>query len=208
MGVAPIVEPHPEIAQKPMMTVDVYLPLASVVLIYLTRMIELRTRRDTIAGPVRERLTLRLVVLAGTLMVAGSIVEFLLRHLKLNEWTFGGGWMCAVASVVVRRKAIAALGKFWSLHVEIREHHQFVQTGPFRWVRHPTYFSMILELVAAGLILNAWCALLVVALVFVPALILRLRLEEAALVEKFGERYRAYQRSTPALVPYKIPQAK
>src|SRR5205823_2151912 len=179
-----IVEPHPEIAQKPMMTVDVYLPLASVVLIYLTRMIELRTRRDTIAGPVRERLTLRLFVLAGTLMVAGSIVEFLLRHLKLNEWTFGGGWMCAVASVVVRRKAIAALGKFWSLHVEIREHHQFVQTGPFRWVRHPTYFSMILELLGLGLIMNATYTLVIVAVIFVPTLAFRINYEERALVEK------------------------
>ena len=115
--------------------------------------------------------------------------------------------MCAAASVVIRRQAIAALGKFWSLHVEIRESHRFVQAGPFRWMRHPTYFSMILELASIGLILNSPWTFLVVNLIFVPTLLLRLRLEEAALVEKFGETYRTYQRTTPALFPYRFPRA-
>lgn len=191
-----------------MKTVDVVLPLASVILIYLTRMIELGARRDTTAGPIRERLTLRLFVLAGTLMVAGSVVEFFVRHLTLNLWTFAGGWMCAALSVVIRRQAIAALGKFWSLHVEIRDGHQFVQAGPFRWMRHPTYFSMILELASIGLILISPWTFLVVSLIFFPTLLLRLRVEEGALVEKFGEAYRRYQRTTPALFPYRFPRAR
>src|SRR6266516_2720502 len=186
-----------------MKTVDELLPLASVVVIYLTRMIELGARRDTTAGAIRERLTLRLFVLAVTLMVAGSIVEFFVRQSTLKWWTFAAGWMCAAVSVVIRRQAIAALGKFWILHVEIRDGHQFVQAGPFRCVRHPTYFSMILELAAIGLILNSPWAFLVVSLIFVPTLLLRLRLEQAALVEKFGEAYRTYQRTTPALFPYR-----
>lgn len=37
----------------------------------------------------------------------------------------------AVASFALRRAAIRALGRFWSLHVEMREGHEFVTTGPF-----------------------------------------------------------------------------
>ena len=194
--------------QKLMKTADVFLPVISVALIYLVRVIELGTKRDTVPGPIRERVTLRLFILAGTLMVVGGTIEFWVRRRTLNGWTFGAGWICALASFVVRRKAISALGKFWSLHVEIRENHQFVQTGPFRWVRHPTYLSMILELASVGLILDAPGALLFVSLLFVPALVMRLQLEEAALVEKFGDAYRIYQRTTPALLPYKFPRAK
>ena len=116
------------------------------------------------------------------------------------------GWTCGLASFGIRRSAIAALGKFWSLHVEIRETHEFVRSGPFRWMRHPTYFSMMLELLALALILQAGWTALLVAVLFVPALLARVRLEEAALVEKFGEAYRAYQRSTPAVIPWKGPQ--
>ena len=117
------------------------------------------------------------------------------------------GWLCALGSFYIRRQAIAALGRFWSLHVEIRQHHQLVQIGPFRWLRHPTYFSMILELLSGALMFNARYSLLIVPLLFIPALLLRLRLEEAALIEKFGDAYRAYQKSTPAIIPYKWPLA-
>src|SRR5439155_10742820 len=121
----------------------------------LTRIMELGAKRDRISGPVRETLTLRLFILAGTLMGIGAIGEFLIAGRALNWLMFGGGWACALVSFAIRRSAIAALGKFWSLHVEIRATHQFVRDGPFRWMRQPTYFSMILELLAAGLILNA-----------------------------------------------------
>jgi protein-S-isoprenylcysteine O-methyltransferase Ste14 len=115
------------------------------------------------------------------------------------------GWVCAATSFAIRRQAIAALGRFWSLHVEIRKDHELVKDGPFRWVRHPTYLSMVLELLAGGLILNAWYSLIGVSLLFVPTLLVRIQIEEAALVAKFGDAYQNYQRSTPALFPYKTP---
>jgi protein-S-isoprenylcysteine O-methyltransferase Ste14 len=56
------------------------------------------------------------------------------------------------------------------------------------------------------LILNALFTLPVVAVIFLPTLLLRLRLEETALVEKFGNEYREYQRKTPMLFPFRIPR--
>src|SRR2546426_1936029 len=184
---------------------DIVLPVASVIAIYGARMAELQAKRDTVPGSVREMLTFRLFMFAGTLMLVGSIAEFLRRGLALQWWTFAVGWVFSLASFAIRRRAIAALGKFWSLHVEIRENHQFVRSGPFRWVRHPTYFSMILELLSVGLIMNALYSLLIIPFGFVPVLVWRLKLEEAALVEKFGEAYRGYQRTRPAWIPYKWP---
>ena len=181
------------------------LPLASVVAIYLVRLKELGTKRDLIAGKIRENLTLRLFLLAGTVIFAGSIVEFIWLRPSLRWVPFMAGWACGIASFVIRRKAIAALGKFWSLHVEIRDNHEFVQSGPFRWVRHPAYFSMILELLALALICNAFFTLLLIPLCFVPVLITRIRLEETALIEKFGAAYRDYTRTTPAIFPLKWP---
>jgi protein-S-isoprenylcysteine O-methyltransferase Ste14 len=188
--------------------IEVVLPIASVLVIYLARMVELKAKRNTIRGPVKENLTLRLFMLAGTFMLVGAITEFLLRHSALWWPTYVAGIACAIASFAIRRRAIAALGKFWSLHVEIRESHEFVRSGPFRWVRHPTYFSMILELASIGLILNAYFSFIVAAAIFIPTLLLRLKLEETALVEKFGATYQTYQRETPAILPYKWPASK
>ena len=130
-------------------------------------------------------------------------MEFIWLRPSLQWASFIAGWVCGIASFIIRRKAIAALGKFWSLHVEIRDNHEFVQSGPFRWVRHPAYFSMILELLALALICNAFFTLLLIPLFFVPVLVLRIRIEEVALVEKFGDAYRTFQRTKPALFPWK-----
>jgi protein-S-isoprenylcysteine O-methyltransferase Ste14 len=190
-----------------MHAVAIWLPVVSVAVVYIGRLMELRTRRDTIAGPVSETLTLRLFKLAGTLLVVGSLTEYFWRGRQLEPISYGLGCACAIASFAIRRRAIAALGKFWSLHIEIRENHQFVRSGPFRWMRHPTYFSMILELLVGALMLNVYWPLLAVSALFIPTLFMRIRLEEAALVDKFGPAYQEYQRTTPALFPYKGPQS-
>jgi protein-S-isoprenylcysteine O-methyltransferase Ste14 len=183
------------------------LPLVSVVAIFAARLVELRTPRDIVPGVVQERTSFYLFFLTGTLMFFGSIIEYLWRREQLGWITFLAGWLCAISSFALRRQAIAALGKFWSLHVEIRDRHELIRTGPFRWVRHPTYLSMILELLAAGLILKAFFTLVAVSVLFIPALLLRLRIEETALVDKFGDAYREYRRRTPALFPLNWPRS-
>jgi len=181
--------------------IDSWLPPVSALTFYLARVIELRTRRQTIAGAVRENLTLRLFICIGTVMLAGSLVEYFLLRKTVSWPFFGLGWAVALFSFYLRRQAIAALGRFWSLHVEIRESHQLVREGPFRWVRHPAYSSMILEILSAALLLRSWWTALLVYAAFLPTLNARIRIEEKALIEKFGEGYLEFKRTTPALIP-------
>lgn len=184
---------------------SIALPPIAVAIIYVARMKELGARRDTISGPIHERWSLRLFLLVGTAIWAGALIEYFVRGHRLDWLWFTVGVTCGIASFLIRRRAIAALGRFWSLHVEIRDEHRFVQEGPFRWMRHPTYFSMLLELLAVTLILKATICLALVPLLYLPALAYRLSLEEPALIAKFGEAYREYMRTTPAFLPYRWP---
>ena len=181
-------------------------PIASALLIYGARMAELKQRREVAQGTIRENLTLRLFVAVGSLMLLGSIAEQLWFRAAFSLPLFAAGWVAALASFTLRRRAIRELGKMWSLHVEIRERHQLVVTGPYRWVRHPAYTSMILELAALGLLLQSRYTSLLATLLFVPTLIARIRIEEAALRAQIAG-YSEYQRATPALLPYKFPGA-
>ena len=184
---------------------DVCLPAVSVVAVFSARIFELGTKRDTVPGTVREKLTLRLFIVAGVIMLVSVLVELVVSQRRIFWLAFVIGWFMALASFGIRRRAIAALGQFWSLHVEIRDNHQFVRTGPFRWLRHPTYFSMILELASVAVIAASFWSLLIIPVIFFPILLFRLRIEEGALVEKFGAKYVDYQRTTPAIFPYRIP---
>ena len=168
---------------------------------FLARMAEVFTKREVVAGKKQESVTFRLFMLCGIVILAGGLAEFFLRHSVLWWPTFAVGCVCSLLSFAIRRAAIRSLGKFWSLHVEMREGHEFVSSGPFAYARHPVYFSMILELLGIGIILNAWIALVVVFVIFTPTLIARVRIEERALLEKFGDAYKAYMQSVPAIVP-------
>lgn len=189
-----------------------YLPILTALAVSIGRLLEVKKKRDTVAGPVRENFTFRFFVLVGGFMTLGSIAEYYFRGGYVSpsfSWiSYAIGVLVAIVSFKLRWAAIAALGRFWSLHVEIRENHEFVQSGPFRFVRHPTYFSMLLETASFGLICSAWWMLLVILPIFILSLILRLRLEEPAMVDKFGDAYREYQKRVPMLLPYKWPAAK
>lgn len=178
--------------------------IASALLIYWARIAELNKRREVERGAIRENLTLRLFVAVGSLMLLGSIAEQLWHRTPFSAAWFAAGWVMALASFALRRRAIRELGKMWSLHVEIREQHQLVTSGPYRWVRHPAYTSMILELSALGLLLHSAYTSALVAILFIPTLFARIRIEEAAL-SKQVRGYSEYQRTTPALLPYKLP---
>ena len=84
--------------------------------------------------------------------------------------------------------------------VETRENHELVTSGPYRWVRHPLYsvgtsFFVSLSLVAANWFIGLGS---VSALVM---LLIRLPKEEEKLIERFGDKYRAYMKRTGQLFP-------
>src|ERR1700761_1762284 len=90
-------------------------PIVASLIIYWARIAELKKRRDVVHGEVRESLTLRLFVAVGSLMLLGSIAEYLWARPPFDVPLFAAGLLVAVASFVLRRRAIRELGKMWSL---------------------------------------------------------------------------------------------
>lgn len=136
-----------------------------------------------------------------SLITIGALVEYLLLGNGLRVGWSLLAFVLLVGAVWLRHYAIQTLGKFWSLHLEIRQQHQLVRTGVYNVLRHPAYTSILVEVVAIPLFANAWWTMLAALLLYWPLLMLRLVLEERALVAKFGESYRAYQREVGALFP-------
>lgn len=82
-----------------------------------------------------------------------------------------------------------------------------VADGPFRYTRNPLYFGSLLAVFGAGLLFSrtGWIVQMVLALVFCYRLILR---EEKELSREQGERFLAYCRAVPRLVPSIKPQIR
>ncbi len=173
----------------------------------LQRLWETFKRRGTVPGQQQMRWSFYAFIVLHTLIMAGALVEFLLLRRTLVWPVTAVGLVMYAASLAVRNVAIRTLGRFWSLQVEIRSEHQLVREGIYNHVRHPAYLAIILEVLSIPLTVNAWATTAFAAATYVPLLVYRLRVEERALVEKFGDAYRAYQREVGALLPRLGPKA-
>jgi protein-S-isoprenylcysteine O-methyltransferase Ste14 len=85
--------------------------------------------------------------------------------------------------------------------VVIEKDHELVQRGPFRWVRHPSYTGVLVAFTGWAITLGNWVAMGLVLVPIFVAFLRRMNVEERALADALGERYRAYMRGTKRLVP-------
>ena len=109
--------------------------------------------------------------------------------------------VAAVSSVWLIMAALKTLGKEWSLTARLVEGHQLATSGPYAYVRHPIYTGMLGMLMATGLAVSHWAALLGALVVFFVGTIIRVRREEELLRGAFGEQFEAYARRVPAILP-------
>lgn len=92
------------------------------------------------------------------------------------------------------------LGSNWSSVVQLKQDHELIERGPYRWIRHPIYTGLLLAFLGNAIKVGDWRGLIALAIVFV-SFWRKLRLEERWLGEQFGERYDAYKQRTRALLP-------
>lgn len=111
------------------------------------------------------------------------------------------GLILFVLGLIVRWVAIIHLGRFFTVNVAIAEDHQLITTGPYRYVRHPSYTGTLLIFLGFGLCMLNIFSLAAVFLPIAAAFLWRMHVEEAALRDAFGDRYRLYASHTRRLIP-------
>lgn len=117
-------------------------------------------------------------------------------------WILYLGELFILLGIFFRWIIIKSLGKFFTVDVSIKEDHQIKQTGFYRFVRHPSYSFALITVLGLGLFLNNWVSLIVVFVPVFSAFLYRIKVEEKALTEKFGEEYIRYKKNTKMLVPF------
>jgi len=106
-----------------------------------------------------------------------------------------------VGGFALRMVALRTLKQFFTVNVAIHSDQRIIQHGIYAYVRHPAYTGVLLSMLGFGLGLGSWAS--VGCMLFFPALAIayRIRVEERALLEAFGEEYAAYARRVRRLVP-------
>jgi len=113
------------------------------------------------------------------------------------------GLVLMVAGMALRWYSIRVLGSSFTCEVSTRPGQEVVESGPYRWVRHPSYTGGLLTLLGVLVCCVNWASLaaLVVA---VAGYAYRIRIEERALAADLGTPYRDYMRRTKRLIPFVV----
>jgi protein-S-isoprenylcysteine O-methyltransferase len=141
------------------------------------------------------------------------LVSFLLLFLAplLTYWEIGLipansnlawlGILVMVFGLGLRVWSNRVLGQFYTRTLRTIEQQQIVQTGPYRYLRHPGYLGCLMMWTGAGLATFNWLVMALVLAVMLAAYCFRIAVEERMLLGTFGAKYEEYQRRTWRLVP-------
>lgn len=92
------------------------------------------------------------------------------------------------------------LGGNWSGVATVKEGHELIRTGPYRYSRHPIYTGLLLAIVGSAIALGEWRGV-IGALLCLASLIRKIGIEERFLGEVFGAQYAEFRKEVRALVP-------
>ena len=150
--------------------------------------------REKEKGKVKAKWSLSIMTIAHTVVIIGSIVEYFVIERDILFLVTLLGVCIFIVAFWLRRLSAKTLGKYQSLQIEIRNNHRLIKEGPYKYMRHPWYLSIILEILSITMILNVYYSFLFAVLVYIPVLLVRVHFEEKAMIEILGDEYREYKK--------------
>jgi protein-S-isoprenylcysteine O-methyltransferase Ste14 len=149
----------------------------------------------------RLRYWVLMVIAYFLLLYAGRLP--LPLNLRIVPHVAPTAWAAAVLCFIGLAFALWArvtLGSNWSAVVTLKEGHELVERGPYRFVRHPIYTGILTMFFATALALGHVAGFAATLLMFAS---FRIKLcdEEQLMLQQFADRYTAYQRRAKRIIP-------
>jgi protein-S-isoprenylcysteine O-methyltransferase Ste14 len=140
----------------------------------------------------------------GASIVALVAAAFLDENIlvAMPSWLGWGGLAVMVLGLIIRIWSTQTLGKFYTRTLITQAHQTLVESGPYRWLRHPGYLGVLMFWLGAGVASGNIIALVIIALMLLPAYIYRIHSEEAMLRERFGVSFDQYAQKRWRVIPF------
>jgi methyltransferase len=182
--------------------------LALIAAVAVTRLLELvRSRRNVAAlrakGGVETgpRLYVVMVTVHAALFVA-PVVEILVLDRAFSLLTGGSALLAFAVGTAIRWHAITMLGASWTASAVVTERMKVCTRGLYRWIRHPNYLGVLIEVPALPLVHGAWISALVLGIANAIVVAVRIVQEEEALfrVPGYAEAMGGKKRVVPGVL--------
>ena len=121
--------------------------------------------------------------------------------IQFPTWLRYFGVALLIAGISLLWLAHYHLGKSFHSFVVLKEDQELVESGPYRFIRHPIYSAYLMNYIGGGLLASNWVLTFVPVVFFGLFIALRVDGEERVMVEKFGDKYVHYMKRTGRFLP-------
>lgn len=176
------------------------------------RLIEMRHSRENQQALAKRGITMasephfRWMVLLHAGVLMGSLLEaWMAKRPCLRSLVIPMG-LILVGANLLRWWVIRTMGEHWNVRVMNSVPLGVVSNGPFRWIQHPNYVAVFLELEAIPLLHGAWVTALVGGLLHLQVIARRLAVEEPVLFA--DPAYRSIMGWKPRFLPFPFARSR
>src|SRR6266536_59221 len=151
----------------------------------------------------RDRFSRTIWDFGTCLGVVGVIIGFtgFGRAEPVHDLVALSGIVILLLGLVIRWLAIFTLGEYFTRTVTISSDHRIIQSGLYRYLRHPAYIGALLAHLGLGLAFTNWLSFVLIFGPILLAAVYRMQVEEDALRQAFGAEYEEYARNRKRLIP-------
>ncbi|HEV2012960.1 MAG TPA: isoprenylcysteine carboxylmethyltransferase family protein [Candidatus Dormibacteraeota bacterium] len=158
--------------------------------------------RQQPGAPQAARSIFKWIALVNLGLFTLPALERWLRRRPPPSLVAGVGWVAALAGVALRLSVLVSLRDSWNVHAVVPSNLRIVDSGPYRFIRHPNYLALGLEFLGLPLIGGAYLSALGLGLA--NAALLRQRIiEEEALLMAIPA-YRERMAGKPRILPRRL----
>ena len=177
-----------------------------VVLFFLSEGVLSLTKRSrgSASGVSADRGTRALLVIVITAAITAAVMVSGLPNARISassQALAAVALALLVSGLGLRWWAVLTLGRFFTVDVAIHDGHTLVDRGPYGRLRHPSYTGLLLAFAGVGVAMGSFASLAALMIPIAAAILVRIRIEEAALGSALGSEYRDYAARTKRLVP-------
>lgn len=137
----------------------------------------------------------------GSIIIAVVDWAYFSNNVQSNI-TIIAGVILILSGIAFRVWSIQTLGRYFTATVQIQQDHKLITRGPYTVVRHPSYLGAWATIVGTTVFFNSYIAFITALIGMGSSYYIRMKLEEKALTEMFGEQYIQYQKKVKQIIPF------
>jgi len=140
------------------------------------------------------------------LITVGYALSFSIGATKIGriyDWNtfFAIGMALIAIGLMIRVHSILTLKQFFTYSVAKVENQQIVETGLYKFIRHPGYLGQLIIFIGISTAISNWLSILVMMIPITLGYLHRINVEEKFMIEQMGEDYLNYQERTKRIIP-------